>query len=483
MPVNYTDVYNNLKINEIVIENPIETQLINATKITGKTKSGLGIGVLNAITLPVYATISDTLTYKQRSIQSQYLTNYNVMVFDQALKNNSYISFINTSLQTFGNKIKPFAANVLGTEMQFSDKHQKYAFTGIGAWSNVNKVSDIKENGYFYNLAFAKKSGKFRYALEHNVESDTYNPNDMGYLQANNEKQYEAELEYNLYQPIWKLIAWTNNLSYQYTSLFTKNKYVSQEIEAETFLMFRTNLAFNFSVGGNPSISHDYYEPRVAGRFFEYNPYIYGSGFISTDYRKAIALDLGISGYLVQHSIEDGIEVSVRPRIRFSDKLLVLPALAYNNGTNEYGFADLINSDSIVFGRRTRNTLANSITFNYIINNKMNLAFKARHYWSTVTYHDFYLLNNDGLLNRFNYQTSKDLNYNNFSVDVSYNWEFAPGSFLSVVWKQSSLDLFSPYTNHGNYTYNLRSVLAYKQQNTFSFKLLFYIDYQSFKRR
>ena len=48
--------------------------LINATKISGRTKNGLGLASLNAIT---------------NKNQDKPLTNYNVIIFDQAYGNNS----------------------------------------------------------------------------------------------------------------------------------------------------------------------------------------------------------------------------------------------------------------------------------------------------------------------------------------------------------------------------------------------------------
>jgi len=45
------DVYNDTGNNELVIKNPTESKLINATKISGRTQSGLGIGFLMQLQL------------------------------------------------------------------------------------------------------------------------------------------------------------------------------------------------------------------------------------------------------------------------------------------------------------------------------------------------------------------------------------------------------------------------------------------------
>ena len=95
-PRDYFKPYQLLGENEIIKENPDETRIINATKISGRNSKGLGVGFFNAMTLASEAIIADTITGTERSVKTQAFTNYNVLVLDQNLKNNSYATFINT---------------------------------------------------------------------------------------------------------------------------------------------------------------------------------------------------------------------------------------------------------------------------------------------------------------------------------------------------------------------------------------------------
>jgi len=63
--------------------------LYNATKVSGRTKKGLGIAFFNAITATQKATARDVTTGQEREIVASPLTNFNVLVLDQNLKNNS----------------------------------------------------------------------------------------------------------------------------------------------------------------------------------------------------------------------------------------------------------------------------------------------------------------------------------------------------------------------------------------------------------
>src|SRR6185295_6561928 len=94
--LHYFDVYYEINGNESVLKNPSVTNLYNATKFSGRTNSGLGIGILNSVSRPTFAIIKNNETGEERKIETNPMTNYSLIVFDQSLKNNSKISFENT---------------------------------------------------------------------------------------------------------------------------------------------------------------------------------------------------------------------------------------------------------------------------------------------------------------------------------------------------------------------------------------------------
>ncbi|HEX2394897.1 MAG TPA: DUF5916 domain-containing protein, partial [Bacteroidales bacterium] len=158
-----------LDINETIINSPSETQLLNATKVSGRTLKGNGMGILNAMTLPSYATIRDTISGNERRAQVQPFTNYNVMVFDKSLKNNSYFSLINSNVAMIND---PFMANVTATDFQIRNKAKNFVFRGKGGLSYRN--DDKKETGFFAELNAGKNSGKLQYSLTQSVSSDKF---------------------------------------------------------------------------------------------------------------------------------------------------------------------------------------------------------------------------------------------------------------------------------------------------------------------
>ena len=77
--------------------------------------------------------------------------------------------------------------------------------------------------------------------------------------------------------------------------------------------------------------------------------------------------------------------------------------------------------------------------------------------------------------------TIENQNYNIFNIDAVYTWEFAPGSFINIVWKQEG----STFDQEINLLYlkNLDRTLSAPQNNNLSVKVIYYLDYLNFKRK
>ena len=106
------------------------------------------------------------------------------------------------------------------------------------------------------------------------------------------------------------------------------------------------------------------------------------------------------------------------------------------------GLCNFDNLGNIIFGRRNRNTVENTIELKYNFNSRMGLNTRVRHYWSKVDYKEFFTLLTDGyyLQKIQHYIQNENQNVNFFNVDMVYTWQFAPGSFLNVVWKNAVFD-------------------------------------------
>ena len=114
----------------------------------------------------------------------------------------------------------------------------------------------------------------------------------------------------------------------------------------------------------------------------------------------------------------------------------------------------------------------------------MSLATRIRHNWDQVEYSKFSRLENDGSLTdlAFNGKTETgeniyDVNFNFFTVDLFYTWRFTKGSDIIFVWKNNISGRDQNFDN--NYFSNFSNLFDYRQTNSISLKIVYFLDYDT----
>jgi len=479
-PKGYHKARQKLHPNEVVTTNPIETRMINASKLSGRTSSGLGIGIFNAMTARSHATLKDTLSGAEREITTQPFTNFNLLVIDQSLRNNSYVSLINTNV--LGSEAG-FAANVTGTEFRLHNRSNEYRINGSGAVSQLIQRDEDGLTGFKYNISAGKVGGSWRYGLERTVMSDTYDQNDMGFLRRNNQQENTVSFGHNIFVPFWRLLSLSNSISLTNTRLYKPDMFTGLTASYRMTALFDTRFFFSYSFNYEPLGQRDYFEPRAPGRFYETDRAYNMLFMYSTDYRKRVYLDGFLSAQAIFSDYDQkGFGIYLMPTFRASDRFNLSAGINYTEKINDIGYVTQLQPDSVYFGLRQSPTLTNTLRSVYIFTNKLSLDFALRHYWSRAIYDgDYFFLKNDGRLQPIKDDLAiPDINYNAFTIDMKLTWNFAPGSQLTAVWKNIIDNRRN--TIPDSYLDNLNHVLQQPQINSFSVKVLYYIDYQSIRR-
>ena len=474
-PIGYDDVEDTLEDSEEIIENPVETRMLNATKLSGRNGKGFAVGVLNAMTTDSHAKIRHSETEQEREVLTQPFTNYNILVLDQSLKNNSYVSLINTN--TLMNKIG-YVANVTGTEIRLNDKSNLYGFRGEGALSQHYYDFGRNSLGYKYDISVGKFGGKIQYSLNRELVSDTYDQNDLGYMRRNNEIENQARFDYNIFQPFSKFLSFRNGLRFEYNQLYKPREFTELSIGLFSNATFVNRFDIFIYSRYRPLGEKDYYEPRVDGRFFKLDKSFSIFSRFSSDERKSIAFSGGFDIEKVFSQFgQTEYSFEATPRFRINDKLNFSLGIEYFERKNDLGYVEDFGIDSVFFGKRNSQTWIYLVNANYIFTNRISLGFDLRHYWSRVKYDEqYFFLNDNGSLSESELNFDKeDINYNAFTIDMVFKWNFAPGSWLTAVWK-NIVDAEGIMIN--NYFDNVESMFKENQVNSVSLKLLYYIDYQ-----
>lgn len=467
------DLNLNIAANESVAY-PGAVNLLNAMKISGRDKDGLGIGFLNAITEKTMATVSNDDNDNTRQIEVSPLTNYNVMVFDQRFNQNSSVTFINTNVTRNGSFRD---ANVTGLLFDLNNKTNTYNLSGGLKSSSINDVEN--KNGYNASLYFAETNGKFRYSFGGEYMSKDFEINDLGINFRTNYYSFSGNTNFRILNPNKTFNTFRINLNSYFEFYTPTNQIQASNFNVNLNSTNKKNHYFGAGINFNPFKNYDYYEPRVADRYFVNPTNVGGFLYFSSNYNYKFALDINpyITHVIKQNRYEAGINIS--PRYRFNDKFSLSYSFDYFKQQNDIGFIDFEDSN-IIFARRNRDTYTNSISSKFSVSSVMNFNLSVRHYWSLAENNKINNLNENGSLAlNTTYTGNKNSNFSTWNLDLSYSWWFAPGSQMSILYRNNAATF--DRTINKNFNSNFSSLLQDNLNHILSISVRYFIDYNQAK--
>ncbi|MEI7734959.1 MAG: DUF5916 domain-containing protein [Ferruginibacter sp.] len=463
-------------------KNPGITRLYNATKFSGRNRNNLGIGVFNAVSVPMYARVTRLADGSETSILTEPLTNYNILVLDQALKNRSSLSFTNTNVLRKGNSRN---ANVSSIDLSLFDKKNTYNFLFTGKYSSI-WGSQLHQNGFTTTTGFDKVSGKIRYHAGLNIESDKYDPNDLGYIYNNNSIDIAGNISYNLLKPVKKYINRVFKLRFLNSYLYNPNKWTYLEMSASAFLVFKNFWDVSIAVQSRPIWNNDYFVNSTVynGYFLKRSPYYYLGVEGSSDSRKKFFMSYKIGGAESPMPNDPYLTSSLGLRYRFDNKFQLSTSMSIEQDKGNWGWAFMNNPNgSPIIARRDKKTNTTILSAQYSFNKKMNWTVRVRHYWSAIYNTNFYNLKSDGYWDERPFINDKNISYNTFNVDMFYTWDFLLGSRITIAWKNAlgSQVRVDPYRNT-SYFNNMGKSIDNPHSNELTVKIVYFLDYLKLKR-
>ena len=455
-------------------------RLINASKVSGRLANGLGLGVLQA-----FATANEDSS----------LTSYTVAVADQNLPNNGYVSSTTSMVMREG---AGYDALVQSGSLELRNPDNTWSVQASGSVNRKFGADEANgDEGHAYNVALSKMAGNLTFSVGHLLESATYDPNDLGFLQAPNEIGTFLNVDYRVFEPRgrWNRITTSFNafLNQVETPRMFNNVFLSASCRATTLAFNTWNLEFN----SQPTDGNNIFASRIDGLVWREPAWYSVNGWYSSDYRKRIAVDIGYwhaGGAMYRDWKEDTYRVA--PRIRVNDRLMIRYVWKIIDRRNERGWAFLDTledgTDVSIFGKRRNREYTQVLNVNYIFTNRMSLSTRVRHAWSQVRYDALYPLLETGVISETPYTANgnadrEDLNFNAWSIDMVYRWNFAPGSELNIVWKnqllqETRLGDFEAYALPISYNDNFNQMIESGFFNSLSIRLISFVDYSRFKQ-
>ena len=469
--------------NEELMSYETKSNLVNSIKLTGTTNSGLSIGIINSITEKAYANVKDLNTQEIKNKLIAPLTNYNVVSLSQtALNKYSTFSFLNTNVNR-GDDFK--GSNNSALVVDLYDNDRKFNINANVFQSNSKSFSDTK--GFRGGISLSELTGSLRFDIGWNGVDANYYQNDLGYYNLRNDQRLWAKVGYMTFQPtkLYEKIEaylWMSERSRFYPKIL-KSQGGRIGLTLTSLKLEEIRASFDYT-----SKYKDFEETRKED-FFIYQPAEYELEFnYRSDSRKKLVYGSGIEhSYGVNEQFNENsseTEIEFYSGYRLSNQFKVELGISNGISKNEIGYV-FDENDNLYFGNRKVKFTENNISLNYNFNSYKSLNLKFRQFWSSALYkEDFFLLKSDGNRSVSEKNISDynpNTNFNLWNLDLSYNWEFAPGSKITLLYRNN---IFNENNLSGISYYNSTKELFEKPINhQLSLRINYFIDFNLLKKK
>lgn len=484
---------------------PTSTRILGAFKLTGKTKDGLSLGIVESVTNQEFAKIS--LNGNINKIKVEPFTNYVVgRVKKEYNKGGSYIGAMATAVNRLIGEPQMLdfnkSAYTGGVDFSHSWKDRKYYFNARLMTSRVNGDTlamqrmqnsparyyqrtdanyvkyDSKRtslSGFDGMVQFGKQgNSNWMYLFFVNFISPGFETNDAGYLRKADEIFEVYWLGYRNYKKWWIVKETSMNFNqYSFFDFGLRNNLVGASVNA--------SLIFNNLWDAGVNVNRDSRE--FSNTLLRGGPSMITPGnssysvWLSTNSSKKLSASIsfaqnfgdlnsnkysGIDFNLNWNPI-NALNISFNPSYSFMRNDLQYVSMQEYNNENDY-----------IFGQINQKTLVLPIRINFGITPKMTLQYYGQPFISAGKYNEFkritnpvakyyndrfevigsqyiqlqgdtYFVNRNSD-NNFDYSFEKpDYNAHFFLSNLVYRWEYKPGSTLFLVWSQGR----NNYVNRG----------------------------------
>lgn len=462
--------------------NPNVTTLMNAFKFSGRNRKKLGIGVFNALASPMYATIYDKKQQNRFHYKTEPMTNYNVVVLDQALKGQSYINFTNTNVYRQGTAAESNVSSVQWLQFSKKEKHSllvKY---------NLSQVFDNHvQRGSNGLVEYRKTSGRLRYSATAGAMSPGYNQKDLGIQFDLNHAFVNMGVSYNQNRPklhFLQSLRW----SASHTVSFNLNPIVFKEynINVNYFWLFKNFWDVTLEFESKPLVPVNFYFLRSFNKRLCLNSYVWSGINGSSDSRKKIfwaySIGYGYSAYTRTGYFYS--DQSIRYQLKNKIEFQITGSVVRDDGNIGFAFYDSKIQEPVVGMRYVREYEGNfSVKYNYSAT--MNFTARFRHYNNFIHYRGFYTVDEKGAWKNqeYPYVQGMDENFNLQNIDFFFNWIFKPGSRMVISykqWLQNAYLLNSDLDNH--YFDNVGQIIQKPKAYEMAVRFIFFLDYNHLRQ-
>lgn len=460
-----------------ILKNPNISSLYNAFKISGRNKKNVGLGVFNALSQEMFATVYDKTSNEKIKVSTEPMSNYNVLVIDKTFKGQSYFNFTNT------NVVRGNSSNIANVSAVQSQLYDKKAFHRVGIFVAKNFISNQK-SGEKIALSYEKISGKLNFEISSFYISPNYSQNDMGIQFDYNHISSTLNFSYQENKPkFFQYYKISLNQNIQFNALpFVFKRH---ELSLDYFMLFKNFWDVTINVSYTPFPIIDFYQLNSFNKRIEQYNFIYAGIFGSSDSRKKLywGFELG-RGISFKNSKATYINFAQEYRYRFNNHFELKLRFDLENDHSNVGYVYTDNFNEPVVALRNINELSSEISFKYNINPNLNFTGRWRFYNTKINNQSFHHVNEKGAwaFNELTFTNQFDENFNLQNVDVFFNWIYKPGSRFVLSYKQWLQDAYILNNNKENtYFDNVYQILKTPKPYEINMRWIYYLNYSDIK--
>lgn len=473
-------------------DRPTQSTIAAATKVTGKNKNGLSIGILDAYTLKERAHYFDEFNGgKKGKYTIEPPTNYLVARVKQDIKGGdaqigAFGSAVNRNME--GGYLEDYlhsSAYQFGVDGQYNWANRSWGASGSFALSQVNgsqtallatqksptryyqrvdsdylKIDPTKTSltGYTGEFSIGKYAGSgLRYSFTYSETSPSYEVNDIGYQDRADYRAPHFYFDYlQLKSDFFRYyLLWTyGGYAWNFDGDLVMNFY-----GAGGYFQFKNLWTMNFQSG----LTGTFYNDRITrGGPIMRRPKDWNASIdVSTNATKNFYMSLG-GAYRADASGEYTRRVSTSFNYRPTGYVQLQLAATYHKekNTDQYlGFFEINNFDDeeYVFTSSNIDLFYITMRLDWTFSPKLSLQTYVRPQIYTAAFSD---LKTFSERKTYNFTPSSALDPSGFDFDFNtlqgnavLRWEYRPGSTIYFVWQQQrqhdiyGQSKFRPYSN------------------------------------
>jgi hypothetical protein len=441
-----------------IVREPRFATILGAAKMSGKTPTGLAVGLMEAVTDEERATVLDAMG-NTSDIVVEPLASYTVLRLRQDVLQNSNIGMIATSANRRG--ISPAVTGGVDWTLRFLQS--TYRIDGFLAGTRTTNSAQQRTNGSAGRISFNKDGGEhWRGFLSGDFTSKAFDINDIGFFRRPNDRGFVGQLLYRDDKvTTWKRL-WNASVVYHYRTNFDR-----AELFNAVGVAGGITLTNYWQVGMQAEVDYGLYDDRETRGMGLYRKRQRQSVYLAleSDPRQRVVGEASMryGGYTGGgRFVQLNASVELKPATNFTLQFSLNHARRDNEQAWVTNSTTPLLSDGTgytIFADRTTRDWDITSRGSFVFTRDLTLQYYFQIFFAKGTFDNYAVMTSPSSFVPYPAYRQPDFNTLSFHSNVVLRWEFRPGSTAYLVWSQARKgavgDFSTPFSEEFRHTFSL----------------------------